>query len=426
MIKKDWHVWNGPMESDQASMKKAAIILIPILLSLFGCASNFLDASRRGEIVTVKKYLEENVDVNIAGKMGRTALMQAAMNGHLEVVKMLLDKGADVNLLDYRGWSALHQAANHGRLEISSQLIDRGADINSCQQHRIYTPFISAAISCHYGPSQCSEILQLLYNRGADINAECHRTTALKEADDRETKAFIKSLNKGPRQYGWTIGISGKDGKINKNFVRQTIEELKNTQVPHTKTEYMEKCRELGGIPNSCTGKVFSKSSLPVMGGHDCVICNPRPKQEKCYDNNGIIPCPQAGDQFTVKDNGDGTVTDFDTGLIWQQATAVSEKGKHNFTWQKAFDYCDDLIFANHSDWRLPTKFELHSIVDIGRRPAINPIFSGPYRSHFWSATTNTHDTRGVWFVDFDNGYDGRSWKNESNKYVRCVCGPER
>ena len=48
-------------------------------------------------------------------------------------------------------------------------------------------------------------------------------------------------------------------------------------------------------------------------------------------------------------DNGDGTVTDTGTGLMWQKATAPG-----TYTWEAALVYCENLNLANHTDWRFP------------------------------------------------------------------------
>ena len=47
-------------------------------------------------------------------------------------------------------------------------------------------------------------------------------------------------------------------------------------------------------------------------------------------------------------DNGDGTVTDTKTGLMWQKA----ETG--TMTWKAALAYSDTLVLVGYSDWRLP------------------------------------------------------------------------
>ncbi len=99
-------------------------------------------------------------------------------------------------------------------------------------------------------------------------------------------------------------------------------------------------------------------------------------------------------------DNGDGTITDNATGLLWQQADDGVARD-----WQNSLTYAETLVLAGHSDWRLPNAKELQSIVDYTRcpdltqSPAINPIFSttgindpdgnpGQY-PYFWTSTTH-------------------------------------
>ncbi len=51
-------------------------------------------------------------------------------------------------------------------------------------------------------------------------------------------------------------------------------------------------------------------------------------------------------------DNGDGTVTDNGTGLMWQQG----HPRQGIMTWDSAMSYTSSLFLGGHSDWRLPTK----------------------------------------------------------------------
>ncbi len=62
---------------------------------------------------------------------------------------------------------------------------------------------------------------------------------------------------------------------------------------------------------------------------------------------------------MSYTDNGDGTVTDDNSGLMWQQVPSSDD-----YTWQEAVDYCDDLVFAGYDDWRIPSLKELYSISD--------------------------------------------------------------
>jgi hypothetical protein len=91
--------------------------------------------------------------------------------------------------------------------------------------------------------------------------------------------------------------------------------------------------------------------------------------QEKCYDNSQEVACPQPGEAFygqdaqcqgsqpAYKDNGDGTVTDLNTGLMWQKTPGDKVK------YDEAVAAADDFVLAGYDDWRLPTIKELYSLI---------------------------------------------------------------
>jgi hypothetical protein len=101
-------------------------------------------------------------------------------------------------------------------------------------------------------------------------------------------------------------------------------------------------------------------------------------------------------------DNGDGTITDRATGLVWSKA----DSGK-GMNWQGALAWVqakNKESYLGHSDWRLPNAKELQSIVDYTRSPdtsnspAINPVFDcTPITNevgqadypYYWTGTTH-------------------------------------
>jgi len=114
-----------------------------------------------------------------------------------------------------------------------------------------------------------------------------------------------------------------------------------------------------------------------------------------------------------------GAVTDEVTGLTWQRAVPAT-----SYEWAEAQTYCLNLILAGKSDWRLPTKKELESIVDW--RVAIPAIDISAFPETpavlFWSSTRWT-GSPSAFVVSFK---DGRS-ESSDVRYayrVRCVrCG---
>jgi len=103
------------------------------------------------------------------------------------------------------------------------------------------------------------------------------------------------------------------------------------------------------------------------------------------------------------QDNGDGTISDNATGLMWMQ-----DDNGEGLNWADALTYAENTTFANYSDWRLPNVKELQSIVDYSRAPsttnsaAIDPLFNcstitdegGEINYPFyWSGTTHANWT---------------------------------
>jgi hypothetical protein len=126
------------------------------------------------------------------------------------------------------------------------------------------------------------------------------------------------------------------------------------------------------------------------------------------------------GESYT--DNGDGTVTDNVTGLMWQQAVPSAR-----YTWANAVAYCPTLTLAGHSDWRLPTVIELVSIVDFGQVNP-NPSINGTYFPNtpaqlFWSASPLAGSSSYAWNVAFVVIATGSTYDSDvsSTYYVRCV-----
>ena len=110
-----------------------------------------------------------------------------------------------------------------------------------------------------------------------------------------------------------------------------------------------------------------------------------------------------------------GIISDSSTNLVWQK-TYVSGK-----TWKEALKYCNDLEYDGKSDWRLPNKNELITLIDYSKS---NPASSFPEMpaETFWTSTFETEygGTKGAYNIDFKKGklaYDAA----DADLYVRCV-----
>jgi len=107
-------------------------------------------------------------------------------------------------------------------------------------------------------------------------------------------------------------------------------------------------------------------------------------------------------------DNDDGTITDTDTGLMWQKNTTLDKN------WENALDTCHKLELAGYTDWRLPGKEVLRSIVDYSQYAASlnKQFFPQSVSTAYWTSTTDQQQPDHAWCIHFQYGNDLSRSKN--------------
>jgi len=127
-------------------------------------------------------------------------------------------------------------------------------------------------------------------------------------------------------------------------------------------------------------------------------------------------------------DNGDGTVTDSLSGLVWQREDDGTER-----TYAAAESYCERLALAGCTDWRLPAKEELTGLAATGF-DGLYPSLPGLQRERYWAASPPTelrwaeNPERIAYTVDFDpdaaNYGQAITYFRDYSYFVRAVRGP--
>ena len=180
-----------------------------------------------------------------------------------------------------------------------------------------------------------------------------------------------------------------------------------------------------------------------------------RTGQTGCWNAAGqAVACAGTGQDGEVQsgalrryvDNGDGTITDATTGLMWEKLS--DDTGIHDkdnvYTWTNAFAYKIAILnqekFAGHDDWRVPNVTELQSIVSYGAvGPAVDAAFNtgcaqwctvlncsctlGATTFSFWSSTAFQPAPSNVMSVSFYTGVVDRNTAATQPFHVRAVRG---
>lgn len=120
-------------------------------------------------------------------------------------------------------------------------------------------------------------------------------------------------------------------------------------------------------------------------------------------------------------DNGDGTVSDLTTGLMWmkcsvgqtlQGSTCIGDASE--LDWQQALQFAHGYQYASLDGWRVPNLKELATITERSCvRPAINEtLFPATPSDDFWSSTPSVIDSNRAWVVAFFNSSNSLKQKN--------------
>ncbi len=191
-------------------------------------------------------------------------------------------------------------------------------------------------------------------------------------------------------------------------------------------------------------------------------------KQEFSFDNDGnIIYFPAEGESLygqdaqyiglepSFHDNSDGTVSDLNTGFLWEK-TPTFDTYQH----EDAVSYCESLEAGDYDNWRMPTIKELYSLADYRGELLLDDVstpyidttyfdFEYPagdrqYAGQYWSSTrytvlpnNETEDQMKYFGFNFADGhiksygtaysFDGTPVEGvlAPGMYVRCVSGEE-
>ncbi len=131
-----------------------------VKVASFEVNSGLRSAAQRGDVRSVRAWLQKGADVNAKNAQGVSALMLAALNGRDKMAKFLLTQGADINARDANGYTPLIRVAGAGDIRMVKLLMDNGADLNARNDLDL-TALKTAELMLH------SEVVEVLKKAGA-------------------------------------------------------------------------------------------------------------------------------------------------------------------------------------------------------------------------------------------------------------------
>lgn len=240
-------------------------------------------------------------------------------------------------------------------------------------------------------------------------------------------------------------GISGTMPNVGQQTITPGIVGLVITQGYHDGTGYC------AGDPDLQAGNI--RNGVDVFGVTGTVQPPPLKTGETSGYGAGSDGNLQKGASRSYTDNGDGTITDNTTGLMWEKKSddgTIHDKD-NMYTWGMAtspYTMNGTMVttflaalnagdgFAEHTDWRIPNRIELDSLLNLQNvNPAVDTAFntgcvpsctvltcSCTTSYGHWSSTTYQLYPDLAWTVGFFDGMVGGNDKAGSY-YVRAVRG---
>jgi Protein of unknown function (DUF1566) len=149
-------------------------------------------------------------------------------------------------------------------------------------------------------------------------------------------------------------------------------------------------------------------------------VALPKTGQTLCYNAAGVvIDCLTTGQdgellkgvawpspRFVVGTGATAAcVTDNLTGLMWPSDADLPAGAQ---TWQVALNFANDLNLCGSTDWRLPNRKELRSLINhslANNAATLNTLgFSNVQENYYWSSSSYAGDTTQAWIVLMSEG----------------------
>jgi len=268
------------------------------------------------------------------------------------------------------------------------------------------------------------------------------RTEAFAKCETKFVSAWQKAIAKAAKANTTCLDAPLTEGAF-RTVVNDTTENLATALAGLGLTDYAAEL--LACATDLATAQAVPKGQTLRTG------------QTTCYSTGGtVIGCAGSGQDGELQrgltpayvDNADGTITDTQTGLMWEKLSddgSLHDKDTQ-YSWDNALAVKIAGLnagggFAGHADWRLPNVKELQSLVNYGvAAPKVAAPFNtacaagctvttcsctsfADFKGRYWSGTASLESPAFAYLVDFADGASFKDHKPSASLAVRGVRG---
>ncbi|PFE04498.1 hypothetical protein COE15_25735 [Bacillus cereus] len=151
-------------------------------------------ATYHNHVETVKALIDAGANIELPDKNKENPFLYASKEGYVDIVKLTIDAGTNIRQTNRHGGTALISAAERGHVEVVKELVDR-TDIDVNYKNDFGWTALLKAIAVGNGSENHKQIVQLLIDRGADVNMpDREGITPLQHAENRGFKEIANML----------------------------------------------------------------------------------------------------------------------------------------------------------------------------------------------------------------------------------------
>jgi len=153
-------------------------------------------ATYNHDVVNAKILIDAGADVNIRDDMKNNPFLYAGAEGYIDILKLTIEAGADPSVTNRYGGTALIPASEHGYVDVIKELLT-STDVDVNHVNNLGWTALLEAIILGNGDEKQQQTVQLLIDHGANVNIPDNKNvTPLQHARAKRFKEIEQTLLK--------------------------------------------------------------------------------------------------------------------------------------------------------------------------------------------------------------------------------------